>query len=196
MFMRQRYVGLTQDQCCPHATALDAANAKRRLPNQAVLASLFAGVIGDRWSNCNFRESVKHVSSVLHPLPTPLLQLGLPLTLTSRSNRSTLTLGRTSTHTCQSLPRTRESCKSQVSRVNRYRNPSIPRLVPNQCSKYHTEPSPVSDVPHQFRQALGFQILAGALQVAIGVCRPADPFEPEFDEEGWEVENEPGENAA
>lgn len=133
---------------------------------------------------------------MLHPLATTLLQLRLPLALTSGSTRSTFALSRASTHTRQTLPRARESGESQVSRVDRDRSPSVPRLVSNQRGKNHAEPSPVGDIPHPFRQALGLKVLAGALQVAIGVGWAANSFEPELDDESWEVEDEPGEDTA
>lgn len=134
-------------------------------------------------------------SPVLHPLSTSLLQLRLSLTLASRPTRDTLTLGSITTHTSQALPRTRESREGQVSRVGRDHNPCVPRLVTDQCGENDAEPGPVGDVPHPFRQALGFQVLAGALQVAIGVHRTANAFEPEFNDQSREVEDEPGEEA-
>jgi hypothetical protein len=135
-------------------------------------------------------------SPVLHPLSTSLLQLRLSLALAGRSTRGTLALGSIATHTSQTLPRTCDSREGQVSRVGRDHNPCVPRLVTDQCSKDDAEPGPIGDVPHPFGQALGFQVLAGALQVAIGVSRTADAFEPELDDQGREVEDEPGEEAA
>lgn len=135
-------------------------------------------------------------SPVLHPLATSLLQFRLSLALASGSACSTLALGSIATHTSQALPGARESRKGQVSGVRRDHNPCVPRLVTDQGSENDAEPGPVGDVPHPFRQALGFQVFARALQVAIGVSRTADAFEPELDHQSREVEDEPGEEAA
>ena len=133
-------------------------------------------------------------SPVLHPLSSALLHFRLPLALSRRSCRSTLGLSWHSSS--QTLPYASEGGESQPRGVRRHSNPCIPRLVSNKSSQNDAEPSPVRDVPHPFGQALGFQVLAGALQVAIVVSRTTDAFEPELDDESREVENEPGEEAA
>ena len=133
-------------------------------------------------------------SPVLHPLSSALLHFRLPLALCRRSSRSTLRLSWDSSS--QTLPYASEGGESQPRGVRRHSNPCIPRLVSNKSSQNDAEPSPVRDVPHPFGQALGFQVLAGALQVAIVVSRTTDAFEPELDDESREVENEPGEEAA
>jgi len=135
-------------------------------------------------------------SSVLHPLSSPLFNLGLSLALSRRSSRSALRLSWNSSHARQTLPCASESSESQPSRVRRHGNPRIPRFVPYQSSQDNTKPSPVCNVPHPLSQTLGFQVLAGALQVAIVMGGTTDAFEPELDEKSREVENEPGEKAA
>jgi hypothetical protein len=134
-------------------------------------------------------------SPVLRPLASPLLHFRLPLALSGGSSRSTLGLSWDSPHARKTLPRASESGESQIRRVRGHGNPCIPRLVSDQSSENNAEPSPVRDVPHPFGQALGFQVLAGALQVAIVVSGTTDAFEPELDDESREVEDEPGEEA-
>lgn len=133
---------------------------------------------------------------VLHPLPSTLLHFCLPLALASGTTCSTFTLARSSTHARQTLPRASESGESQPCRIYGYGDPGIPCLVASQSSQNNTEPGPVCDIPHPFGQALGFQILARALQVAIVDGGASNAFEPELDDESREIENEPGEQAA
>jgi hypothetical protein len=135
-------------------------------------------------------------SPVLHPLASPLLHLCLPLALSGRASRSTLGLRWNSAHACQALPRAGESGESQPRRVRGHGSPCIPCPVSCQGDQDNAEPSPVGNIPHPFGQALGFQILARALQVAIVVGGTTDAFKPELDEKGREIENEPGEEAA
>jgi hypothetical protein len=133
-------------------------------------------------------------SPVLHPLSSALLHFSLPLALPRRSSRSSLGLSWHSSS--QTLPYASEGGESQPRGVRRHSNPCIPRLVSNQSSQNNAEPSPVRDVPHPFGQTLSFQVLAGALQVAIVVGGTTDTFEPELDDESRQVENEPGKEAA
>ena len=133
-------------------------------------------------------------SPVLHPLSSALFHFSLPLALPRRSSRSSLGLSWHSSS--QTLPYASEGGESQPRGVRWHSNPCIPRVVSNKSSQDDTEPSPVRDVPHPFGQALGFQVLAGALQVAIVVSRTTDAFEPELDDQSREVEDEPSEEAA
>jgi hypothetical protein len=135
-------------------------------------------------------------SPVLHPLSSALLHFSLPLALSRRSSRSALGLSRDSSHARQTLPRASESGESQPRRVRRHGSPCIPRLISYQGGQNNAEPSPVGDVPHPLSQTLGFQVLAGALQVAIVVGGTTNTFEPELDEKSRKVKDEPGEEAA
>lgn len=138
--------------------------------------------------------SLRTRSPVLHLLPAPLLHLGLSLTLTRSTARTSLI--RAAPHAHQSLPRTCESRESQPSRVQRHDSPSVPRLVSDQRGEHYTAPGPVRDVPHPLGQTLRLEVLAGTLEIAIVVGGTADALKPEFDEERGKCQDEPSREVA
>jgi hypothetical protein len=113
--------------------------------------------------------SLIFVSPISYPLPTPLLQLRLPLTRPRglRALPTTSTLPRQSLHPS---PHTTKSRPRKPAAIRRNHNPQPPRPIPKRAGKRHSAPAPVQHIPQKLCQPLRIQILTRALQIALFRC--------------------------
>ena len=118
-------------------------------------------------------------SPVSHLLPAPLLHLRLPLALRSARLRHTSGI-----RVARAAPEAAVHAIQRVRTVGRHDDHAPPRPVANQGSKGNASIGPVRDVPHVLGQARGVEVLAGALDGAIGEQgRARLTLEQEVDEE-------------
>ena len=101
-------------------------------------------------------------SPILHFLPPSLLELCLPLARSRTRLRYTSCILIPSPHPRIRRPR-------RISRVRRDNRPQPPSIIPNHRCQRNASITPVHDIPHVFRKALGVQIFACALHDAIFV---------------------------
>ena len=118
-------------------------------------------------------------SPVSHLLPAPLLHLRLPLALRGARLRHT-----SGVRVARAAPEAAVHAVQRVRTVGRHDDHAPPRPVANQGSKGNASIGPVRDVPHILGQARGVEVLAGALDGAIGEQGGARlTLEQEVDEE-------------
>lgn len=120
-------------------------------------------------------------SSIDHLLPAPLFHFRLPLTLPGSASFTS-----SSTTQQPSHPASHASVRaeSQPSTVGGHCQPAPPCPISEQCNCRNTRPGPVKNIPHPFRQTLGLEVLAGALEVAVlSVRRAGEALEIEFNDQ-------------
>lgn len=129
-------------------------------------------------------------SPIDHLLPTPLLHLRLPFTLSSTPSPTSGIIPTTHQPT-QPTPHPRISGHSKIDTIPRHDQPQPPRPIPKHGNRNNTNPSPVEDIPHPLRQALGFEVFAGAFEVAgFSLGRAGDVFEVGFYRQCWAAQED------
>lgn len=137
-------------------------------------------------------------SSVLHSLPSPLLQLCLSLTLPTSSLTLYLIRIRRSprhhaSHACLESTVSGPGTPDTVDRHNRVDPPAI---VAHQRHQDNCSPGPVQDIPHEFRQTFRIEVLASSLELSVNVRGSCYAFEPELNGQCRGIEEEVEEETA